>query len=233
MVSDLKPEQIGSLLFRNPNGVKVLSVNFEKNPAVFKLDDGGKVSNCECMLVSEQGNKKRWLALAELKYCKGEDRNIASNFEDAVEVLTGSKDPKDYLKKMRKRDPELSINQAVQDWRRLGYSENWINNRIKSIEVRKGLTDEWDRAGVQQGQQYASLTDIITREWSGKTTRPHRARGLSPVAERNGGTRVPSENSRTVEPPTDNWKVASKREQCRARMSIAERKPARRSQRGE
>lgn len=71
-------------------------------------------------------------------------------------------------------DPELSINQAVQDWRRLGYSESWINNRIKSIEVRKGLTDEWDRAGVQQGQQYASLTDIITREWSGKTTRQYK-----------------------------------------------------------
>lgn len=87
VVSDLKPELIGSLLFRNPNGVKVLSVNFEKNPAVFKLDDGRKVSNCECMLVSEQGNKKRWLALAELKYCKGEDRNIASNFEDALNQL--------------------------------------------------------------------------------------------------------------------------------------------------
>ena len=159
---------------------------------------------------------------------------------DVVEVLTESKDPKDYLKKMRKRepalddyvgtncplvamttktgklrktlagipehifriiqsipskkaepfkrwmaevaaqrleqmqDPELSINQAVADWRRLGYSESWINNRIKSIEVRKGLTDEWDRAGVKQGQQYASLTDIITKEWSGKTTRQYK-----------------------------------------------------------
>lgn len=71
-------------------------------------------------------------------------------------------------------DPELSINQAIQDWRRKGYSENWINNRVKSIEVRKGLTDEWDRAGVQQGQEYASLTDIITREWSGKTTRQYK-----------------------------------------------------------
>ena len=67
-------------------------------------------------------------------------------------------------------DPELSIEQAILDWRRKGYSESWINNRVKSIEVRKALTDEWDRAGVQQGQQYASLTDIITREWSGKTT---------------------------------------------------------------
>ena len=71
-------------------------------------------------------------------------------------------------------EPELAIDQAIQDWRRKGYSENWINNRVKSIEVRKALTDEWDRAGVQQGQQYASLTDIITREWSGKTTRQYK-----------------------------------------------------------
>ena len=71
-------------------------------------------------------------------------------------------------------DPELSIDQAIGDWHRKGYSESWINNRVKSIEVRKGLTDEWDRAGVQQGQQYASLTDIITKEWSGKTTRQYK-----------------------------------------------------------
>ena len=71
-------------------------------------------------------------------------------------------------------DPELSIEQAIADWRRKGYSESWINNRVKSIEVRKGLTDEWNRAGVQQGPQYASLTDIITKEWSGKTTRQYK-----------------------------------------------------------
>ena len=71
-------------------------------------------------------------------------------------------------------DPELSIQQAIDDWRRKGYSESWINNRVKSIEVRKALTDEWDRAGVQQGQQYASLTDIITKEWSGNTTRQYK-----------------------------------------------------------
>lgn len=180
-----------------------------------------------------------------------EDKNVRTAWDDelqewffsvvdTVEVLTDSKDPKDYLKKMRKRepeldayvgtncplvqmltptgkhrktlaanaehlfriiqsipskkaepfkrwmasvakerldqmaDPELSINQAIADWRRKGYSESWINNRVKSIEVRKGLTDEWDRAGVQQGQEYASLTDIITREWSGKTTRQYK-----------------------------------------------------------
>lgn len=71
------------------------------------------------------------------------------------------------------QDPELSIDQAVNDYRRLGYSEGWINNRLKSIEVRKALTDEWKRGGVQ-GQQYATLTDIITKEWSGKTTRQYK-----------------------------------------------------------
>lgn len=65
------------------------------------------------------------------------------------------------------QDPELSINQAIADYQRLGYSESWINQRIKSIEVRKHLTDEWKRAGVEEGQQFATLTDIIYRQWSG------------------------------------------------------------------
>ena len=61
------------------------------------------------------------------------------------------------------QDPELNFEQAYSDYRRLGYSDKWINQRLKSIEVRKELTDEWDRAGVKEGQQYASLTDIITQ----------------------------------------------------------------------
>ena len=72
------------------------------------------------------------------------------------------------------QDPELSISQAVADYRRLGYSEAWINQRIKSIEVRKALTDEWQRAGVKEGVQYASLTDIITQQWSGFTTKEYK-----------------------------------------------------------
>ena len=71
-------------------------------------------------------------------------------------------------------DPELSIDRAIQNYRRLGYSENWINQRIKSIEVRKALTDEWDKAGVQQGQEYAALTDLMSRVWSGMTTREYK-----------------------------------------------------------
>ena len=72
------------------------------------------------------------------------------------------------------QDPELSIDQAIMDYKRLGYSDAWINQRIKSIEVRKELTDEWQRTGVQVGQQYASLTDIITKEWSGMTTKQYK-----------------------------------------------------------
>lgn len=71
-------------------------------------------------------------------------------------------------------DPELSIERAIQNYRRLGYSENWINQRIKSIEVRKALTDEWDKAGVQQGQEYAALTDLMSRVWSGLSTREYK-----------------------------------------------------------
>ncbi len=158
---------------------------------------------------------------------------------DVVEVLTDSKNPTDYIKKMKKRDPqlaegwgqfvtplsmetaggkqrvncadtegifriiqsipspkaepfkqwmaqvasqridqmqdpELDIQQAVADYKRLGYSDAWINQRIKSIEVRKELTDEWKRTGVHEGVEYASLTDIITKEWSGFTTKQYK-----------------------------------------------------------
>ena len=68
------------------------------------------------------------------------------------------------------QDPELSIQQAINDYRRLGYGENWINQRVKSIETRKELTDEWKRGGMQEGRDFALLTDIITKAWSGKTT---------------------------------------------------------------
>ena len=77
------------------------------------------------------------------------------------------------------QDPELSIHQAIADYRRLGYSDNWINQRVKSIETRKELTDEWKRGGIQEGKEFAMLTDIITKAWSGKTTREYkRFKGL-------------------------------------------------------
>ena len=72
------------------------------------------------------------------------------------------------------QDPEQSIEQAIRDYRRLGYSEAWINQRIKTIEVRKALTDEWKRGGMQEDRDYAALTDIISKAWSGMTTREYK-----------------------------------------------------------
>jgi hypothetical protein len=71
-------------------------------------------------------------------------------------------------------DPELSIDRAIQNYRLLGYSENWINQRIKTIEVRKSLTDEWDKSGVQKGKEYAFLTDLMSQTWSGMTTKQYK-----------------------------------------------------------
>ena len=72
------------------------------------------------------------------------------------------------------QDPELSIQQALLDYKRLGYSDNWINQRLKSIEIRKDLTDQWKAHNVQEGVQYASLTDIIYQAWAGKTAKEYK-----------------------------------------------------------
>ena len=71
-------------------------------------------------------------------------------------------------------DPELAIARALQSYLRMGYSPEWVNQRLKSIEIRKELADEWERRGVQQGQQFAILTDIVTKAWSDKTTREYK-----------------------------------------------------------
>ena len=89
------------------------------------------------------------------------------------------------------QDPELSIDQAIADYRRLGYSEPWINQRIKSIEVRKELTDEWKRTGVQEGVQFATLTDIITHEWSNLKTKEYKKlKGLKKESLRDNMTNI-------------------------------------------
>lgn len=72
------------------------------------------------------------------------------------------------------QDPELSIDRALENYLKLGYSESWINQRLKSIEIRKELTDEWKKRGLKPGQQFATLTDIITKGWAGKTTKEYK-----------------------------------------------------------
>lgn len=88
-------------------------------------------------------------------------------------------------------DPELGIDRAMEYYHRKGYSENWINQRLKSIEVRKELTDEWERRGIKKGQQYATLTDIITYGWSGMTTKQYKQfKGLKTESLRDNMTNL-------------------------------------------
>ncbi len=72
------------------------------------------------------------------------------------------------------QDPELSIEQAMMDYKRLGYSDSWINQRLKSIEIRKELTDEWKLRGLEEGVQFAILTDIIYKTWADKSTKEYK-----------------------------------------------------------
>lgn len=127
-------------------------------------------TNCPLILMTTQTGKRR--------------KTLAANPEQLFRIIQSIPSPKAEPFKLwmaqvaaerldQIQDPELSIEQAVADYRRLGYSEDWINQRLKSIEVRKLLTDEWKRGGVQ-GQQYASLTDIITAAWSGRTTKQYK-----------------------------------------------------------
>lgn len=89
------------------------------------------------------------------------------------------------------QDPELSVNQAVEDYKRLGYSDAWINQRLKSIEVRKLLTDEWKRGGITESNLYAILTNTITHEWSGLTTKEYKnLKGLKKESLRDNMTNV-------------------------------------------
>ena len=89
------------------------------------------------------------------------------------------------------QDPELSINQAIEDYKRLGYSDAWINQRLKSIEVRKLLTDEWKRGGITEHNLHAILTNTITREWSGLTTKGYKKlKGLTKESLRDNMTNV-------------------------------------------
>lgn len=87
------------------------------------------------------------------------------------------------------QDPELSIEQAMMDYKRLGYSDNWINQRLKSIEIRKDLTDQWKLHNVEEGVQYATLTDIIYQQWTGKSAKEYKQfKGLKKENLRNNMT---------------------------------------------
>jgi hypothetical protein len=152
-------------------------------------DEGNEtVTNCHGLKMRAADGKMRLTDVADTEQLFRLIQSIPSSkaepFKQWMALVAATR-----LEQMQ--DPELSISQAVNDYRRLGYSEQWINQRIKSIEVRKELTDEWHRGGIKEGQQYATLTDIITREWSGKTTKQYKQhKGLKKESLRDNMTNV-------------------------------------------
>ena len=170
-------DEVGEWYFAIVDVIEILTES--SNPQTYwrvlknrlKKEGNETVTNCNALKMSAADGKMRLTDVADTEQVFRIIQSIPSKKAEPFKQWMASV-AKQRLDQIA--DPELSINQAIADWRRKGYSENWINNRVKSIEVRKGLTDEWNRAGVQQGQEYASLTDIITKEWSGKTTKQYK-----------------------------------------------------------
>lgn len=135
-----------------------------------KAEGNETVTNCHALKMQAADGKMRLTDVADTEQLFRLIQSIpspkAEPFKQWMAQVAGERI--DQL-----QDPELSINQAMRDYKRLGYSDNWINQRIKSMEVRQELTDEWQRGGIN-GTQYASLTDIITQEWSGRATKEYK-----------------------------------------------------------
>ena len=137
------------------------------------IDEGANqlLTNCKQLKMTAEDGKKRLTDVANTEQVLRLIQSIPSKRAEPFKL---------WLAKVGNEridetiDPELSIERAIHNYRRLGYSENWINQRIKSIEVRKSLTDEWDKSGVQQGAEYATLTDLMSKTWSGMTTREYK-----------------------------------------------------------
>ena len=134
-----------------------------------KKEGNETVTNCNRLKLPASDGKMRLTDVADTEQLFRLIQSIPSRKAEPFKQWMAQV-ASDRLDQMQ--DPEISIQQAMTDYKRLGYSDNWINNRLKSMEVRKELTDEWQRRGVT-GQQYATLTDIITMEWAGRTTKAY------------------------------------------------------------
>jgi len=138
-----------------------------------KMKDEGNelVSNTNQLKLTAPDGKKRFTDVADTEHILRIIQSIPSKKAEPFKLWLAKVGNERINETI---DPELSIDRAIQNYRRLGYSENWINQRIKSIEVRKALTDEWDKSGVQQGNEYAELTDLMSKTWSGMNTREYK-----------------------------------------------------------
>ena len=120
------------------------------------------------------------------------------------------------------QDPELSIDRALEQYLKLGYSENWINQRLKSIEIRKELTDEWKKRGMKEGGQFATLTDIIIEAWSDKTTKEYKVlKGLKKENLRDNMTNTELILNMLAEASTKDISVATNPKDFEARKKVA------------
>ena len=152
-----------------------------------KAEGNETVTNCHALKLPAADGKMRLTDVADTEQLFRLIQSIPSPKAEPFKRWMAQV-ASDRLDQMQ--DPELSIRQAMIDYKRLGYSDNWINQRLKSMEVRKELTDEWQRRGVE-GQQYATLTDIITMEWAGRTTKSYkRYKGLKKENLRDNMTNI-------------------------------------------
>ncbi len=129
------------------------------------------VTNCNQLKLLAEDGKMRMTDVADTEQLFRLIQSIPSPKAEPFKLWL-AKVAAERLDEMQ--DPELSIDRALEQYMQLGYSESWINQRLKSIEIRKELTDEWKKRGLKAGQQFATLTDIVTKEWSGNTTKEYK-----------------------------------------------------------
>ena len=135
-------------------------------------DEGNEtVTNCNSLKMRAADGKMRLTDVADTEQLLRIIQSVPSPKAEPFKMWL-AKVGADRLDQMQ--DPELSIQQAMIDYKRLGYSDNWINQRLKSIEIRKDLTDQWKLHNVEEGVQFASLTDIIYQAWAGRTTKEYK-----------------------------------------------------------
>ena len=136
-----------------------------------KVEGNETVTNCHQLKMKASDGKMRLTDVADTEQLFRLIQSIPSPKAEPFKLWIAqiARERLDQL-----QDPELSINQALMDYKRLGYSDNWINQRLKSIEIRKDLTDEWKRCGLEEGVQFATLTDIIYQTWADKTAKEYK-----------------------------------------------------------
>ena len=136
------------------------------------LDEGNEtVTNCNGLKMLAADGKMRMTDVADTEQLFRLIQSIPSPKAEPFKLWLAQV-AAERLDEMQ--DPELSIDRALEQYLKLGYTESWINQRLKSIEIRKELTDEWKSRGLKEGQQFATLTDIITKAWAGKTTKEYK-----------------------------------------------------------